>query len=280
MNVPWENFIFHGVANLSFTDLIVYTIVVTQITIITVTIYLHRTLAHKALVLHPAVVHFFRFWNWLTTGMRTKEWTAVHRKHHATVDTIDDPHSPIIKGKTRILLFGVVEYVKEAKKEDVLEKYGLGTPDDWIERNIYTPHNFLGVGVLLGVINVILFGLPGLIIWGVQAAWIPFWAAGVINGAGHFFGYRNYSPDDKNYPNVKYSTNIFPFGFWIGGEELHNNHHADGASPFFAHKWWEIDIGGIVIRILCLFRLAKLRVPLTSKNSFEGFYFRACNLGS
>jgi stearoyl-CoA desaturase (delta-9 desaturase) len=269
----------HGVLNLSFWGLVLYTLIVTQTTIMSVTVYLHRTMAHGALLLHPAVAHFFRYWLWKTTGMITLEWVPIHRKHHKTVDTAEDPHSPIHKGKWQIVLMGVKYYIAEAKNPLGLRKYSQGLPRDWIEMNLYTPHKFLGVGVILGMINVILLGWAGLIVWGIQAAWIPFWAAGVINGAGHFLGYRNYARDDKRYPNVANSTNILPWGIWIGGEELHNNHHADPATPFFAHKWWEIDVGSIVVRMLCLFRLAKLRKPLVSKNVFQSFYYKVFNLG-
>jgi stearoyl-CoA desaturase (delta-9 desaturase) len=277
MNISWTPL--GGILDFSFGGLVLWTLIVTQITIQMVTIYLHRTVAHVSLYLHPIVAHFFRFWNWLATGMTTKEWAAIHRKHHAKVDTKEDPHSPITKGKLRITLVGVLEYVKESYNSETIEKHGHNTPNDWIERNLYTPHNFLGVGVLLGVINVLLFGLPGLIVWGIQAVWIPFWAAGVINGAGHFLGYQNYKRGDGRYPNVAYSTNISPIGFWIGGEELHNNHHAFPTSAFFAKKWYEFDIGSVFIRILCLFRLARLRIPLVPKNSLQMMYYRIFNLG-
>ena len=280
MNFELNNFVWNGVLNLSPWGLVIYTAIVTFLTILTVTIYLHRTGAHLALKLHAWVQHAFRAWLWLTTGMRTKEWVAIHRKHHATVDTENDPHSPIWKGKWNFLWKGVGYYVVAARDQETMEKYGHGTPDDWIERNLYTPHNFLGVGVLLGLINVILFGLPGLLVWGVQAIWIPLFAAGIINGWGHFVGYQNYKRGDPRYPNVEYSTNIFWWGILIGGEELHNNHHADGTSPFFAHRWFEFDVGGLVVKILCLLRLAELRKPLVPKNLFERMYLRFFNLSA
>jgi stearoyl-CoA desaturase (delta-9 desaturase) len=210
--------------------------------------------------------------------MIVKEWAAIHRKHHSKVDTVDDPHSPITRGKLRVLLMGVWFYVQEALNKETVKVYGHNTPHDWIERNLYTKHKMLGVGFLLGIINVTLFGLPGLIIWGIQAMWIPLWAAGVINGAGHFFGYQNFKRGDPRYPNVAFSTNISPVGIWIGGEELHNNHHAFPTSPFFAKKWYEFDVGGVIIKILCLLRLARLRTPLVPKNTFQAGYYRFFNL--
>ena len=227
-------------------------LVLTHITIVAVTIFLHRHQAHRALELHPAVSHFFRLWLWLTTGMVTKEWAAVHRKHHAKCETAQDPHSPQVLGLSRVLWGGVFLYVKEANKSDTLARYGVGTPDDWLERNIYSRFQVVGL-TLMGAADVILFGaVPGSLVFAVQMVWIPFWAAGVINGIGHDWGYRNWSTPDA-------STNIVPFGLLIGGEELHNNHHAYPTSAKLSNKWYEIDIGWLYIRILEKLRLAKIK---------------------
>jgi stearoyl-CoA desaturase (Delta-9 desaturase) len=224
----------------------------THVTIASVTIYLHRCQAHRALELHPAVSHFFRLWLWLTTGMVTKEWAAIHRKHHAKCETAEDPHSPQIHGINRVLWAGVFLYVKESYNKDTLERYGHGTPDDWMERNIYTRHAMVGVGTMLAL-DLLAFGLvPGALIWITQIAWIPFWAAGVINGIGHFFGYRSYDVADA-------STNIVPWGILIGGEELHNNHHAFASSAKLSSKWYEFDIGWMYIRLLQSLGLATVK---------------------
>src|SRR5262245_24649252 len=194
-------------------------LVLVQITIAAVTIYLHRCQAHRALDLHPIVSHFFRFWLWLTTGMITKEWAAIHRKHHAKCETEEDPHSPQILGINKVLWGGVFLYVQESHKPETMQRYGHGTPDDWLERKVYSKWNKWGILFTL-VLDMALFGIiPGFLVWGVQMLWIPFWAAGVINGIGHFWGYRNFECDDA-------ARNITRFGLWIGGEELHNNHHA------------------------------------------------------
>lgn len=274
-----------GVLNITALSLLVYTLLDTYVTILSVTVYLHRTVAHRALILKPFISHLFRFWLWLKTGMNSLEWGSIHRKHHAKVDTSEDPHTPIFFGLssvwhliTWIFFLGVYKYVQEAKNKKTLEEYGTGITNDWIEKNLYTPHNFLGVGVLLGILNVTLFGLPGLVVWGVQALWIPVLAAGVINGMGHSFGYTNYKRSDPRYPNVAFSKNITFFGLVIGGEELHNNHHAFPTSPFFAHKWWEFDSGSIFVRLLCLLRLAKLKKPLTSSNTFMHYYHKVFGL--
>ena len=244
--------LFEGALNLPWWGLILVGLGLTHITIASVTIFLHRHQAHRALELHPLPSHFFRFWLWLTTGMVTKEWAAIHRKHHARVETAEDPHSPQIYGINRVLWGGVLLYVKESHNRDTLERYGQGTPDDWMERNVYTPHSVLGL-TLMGLINVILFGLvPGLILLVVQIIWIPFWAAGVINGIGHFWGYRNFACEDA-------STNIVPWGILIGGEELHNNHHAYGTSAKLSNKWYEFDIGWAYIRILEMLGLAQVK---------------------
>jgi stearoyl-CoA desaturase (Delta-9 desaturase) len=224
----------------------------THVTIAAVTIYLHRCQAHRALELHPVVSHFFRFWLWLTTGMVTKEWAAIHRKHHAKCETAEDPHSPQIYGINRVLWGGVFLYVKESYNKDTLERYGHGTPDDWIERNVYTPNSVWGLW-LMGAVNIALFGLvPGMLILLTQIVWIPFWAAGVINGIGHWFGYRSYDVADA-------STNIVPWGILIGGEELHNNHHAFASSARLSSKWYEFDLGWMYIRLLEIFGLATVK---------------------
>lgn len=239
----------HGFLNLPWWGYLVVTLVFTQITIFGVTVYLHRCQAHRALELHPIVSHFFRFWLWMSTGMVTKEWAAIHRKHHAKVETTEDPHSPQTLGIKKVLWHGAELYRKEAKNKETLERYGQGTPDDWIERNLYTKHSALGIMIMLGI-DLALFGTIGLSIWAIQMAWIPFWAAGVINGIGHYVGYRNFECRDA-------SRNISPIGFFIGGEELHNNHHTYGTSAKFSVKWWEFDIGWMLIRTLQVFGLAK-----------------------
>jgi stearoyl-CoA desaturase (delta-9 desaturase) len=243
---------FSGLFDLSFWQLVGVTLVLTHITIAGVTIFLHRCQAHRALDLHAIPSHFFRFWLWMTTGMLTKEWAAIHRKHHAKCETPEDPHSPQIYGINRVLWTGVVLYVKESRNKETMERYGHGTPDDWMERNVYTPHEKSGVTLML-LVDVALFGVvPGLLVWLVQIAWIPFWAAGVINGIGHWFGYRNFKVSDA-------STNIVPWGILIGGEELHNNHHAFGTSAKLSNKWYEFDIGWLYIRILQALGLAKVK---------------------
>ena len=226
----------------------------THITIASVTIYLHRNQAHRALDLHPAVAHFFRLWLWMTTGMVTKEWTAIHRKHHAKCETVDDPHSPQVHGINKVLWTGVLLYVKESYKRETMERYGHGTPDDWVERNVYARHSVLGL-YLTGAVNIALFGLiPGAIILVTQIIWIPFWAAGVINGVGHFWGYRNW-----DVPAPDASRNISPWGMLIGGEELHNNHHAYPASAKFSLKWYEFDLGWMYISGLQALGLAAVK---------------------
>ena len=215
-----------------------------------VTLYLHRSQSHRAVTFHPVIAHFMRLWLWLTTGMNTREWVSVHRKHHQAADTAADPHSPKIYGIWRVLFGGAFLYVKAKQDPDVM-KLGIGTPNDWIERKLYTPHPFMGILLML-VIDFILFGPVGFVVWGVQMLWIPFWAAGVINGLAHWWGYRNYEVKDT-------SRNLLPVGVWIGGEELHNNHHGDGTSAKFSKKWWEFDIGWLYIRIFKLLGLAKLR---------------------
>lgn len=230
---------------------LLYVLVTTQITIASVTLYLHRSQAHRAVTFHPVVSHFFRFWIWLTTGMVTCQWVAIHRKHHQNVDKIGDPHSPKVYGNWNVFLRGVYYYYREAKDPSVVLEYGQGTPKDWVEKNIYMKHPLAGVSLLL-VLNVLLFGWWGLLAWAVQMLWIPFWAAGVINGVGHWLGYRNHDTKDS-------SRNIFPLAVWIGGEELHNNHHKDAASAKFSHRWFEVDVGWGLIKLLKWAKLAKLR---------------------
>jgi len=224
----------------------------THVTIASVTIFLHRHQAHRALELHPAASHFFRFWLWLTTGMVTREWAAVHRKHHAKCETPEDPHSPQVHGLNRVLWGGVLFYMREARQAETLERYGHGTPDDWLERRLYSKHKILGI-VLMGLVDMALFGVvPGGLVLLVQIAWIPFWAAGVVNGIGHYWGYRNWPARDA-------STNIFPVGILIGGEELHNNHHAFPASAKLSNRWFEFDIGWLYIRVLQALGLARVK---------------------
>jgi stearoyl-CoA desaturase (Delta-9 desaturase) len=251
---------FDGLLDLSAWGYVCAALLLTHITIASVTIFLHRHQAHRALTLHPVVSHFFRFWLWLTTGMVTREWAAIHRKHHAKCETDEDPHSPQKSGIWTVLFGGAWLYHKEALNAETLEKFGHGTPDDWIERNLYSRFRLSGLLVMLAV-DLAMFGLAGLAIWGVQMVWIPFWAAGVINGIGHFWGYRNFETQDA-------SRNIVPWGILIGGEELHNNHHAYGVSAKLSNKWWEFDVGWLYIRTLEILGLAKVRrtAPKTSFN--------------
>jgi stearoyl-CoA desaturase (delta-9 desaturase) len=232
-------------------NIIIYTLVMVQITIACVTLYLHRSQTHRSVQFHLWVEYFMRFWLWLTTGMVTKEWVAIHRKHHQYADKEGDPHSPLVYGIKNIVFKGVSYYGQASKDKEMIAKLGVGTPDDWIERNVYTPHPLAGILLML-VIDLVLFGLAGLVVWGVQMIWIPFFAAGVVNGVGHWWGYRNYDVKDN-------SKNIFPIGFFIGGEELHNNHHGDGANPKLSRKWFEFDIGWLYIKILEKLKLAKVR---------------------
>lgn len=238
-----------GLVQLPWWGYLIVLLGLTQVTILAVTLYLHRCQAHRSLNLHPIISHFFRFWLWMTTGMVTKEWAAIHRKHHAKVETHDDPHSPQAKGLKLVFWQGAELYRKEAANKDTMARYGEGTPDDWIERRLYTKHSALGIVLMLGI-NLVLFGPVGLTIWALQMAWIPFFAAGVVNGIGHYWGYRNYECKDA-------SRNIIPLGIFIGGEELHNNHHAYATSAKFSTKWWEIDSGWLVIRFLQAFGLAQ-----------------------
>ena len=231
--------------------IVAFTLITTHITIAAVTIYLHRCQAHRALELHPVVSHFFRAWLWLTTGMVTREWAAIHRKHHAKCETEEDPHSPQTRGIRKVLLEGVELYREEVKNRETIEKYGHGTPDDWVEHNIYTRFSGLGIYITL-VIDVALFGAIGLTVFAIQMLWIPVTAAGIINGIGHWWGYRNFDSPDA-------ATNVLPWGILIGGEELHNNHHAFASSAKLSNRWYEFDIGWMYIRILEVGGLAKVR---------------------
>lgn len=230
---------------------LLYLLITTHLTILSVTLYLHRSQAHLSVTFHPVIAHVMRFWLWLTTGMVTQEWVAVHRKHHARTDQEGDPHSPQVYGIWQVLFKGAWLYNTAAQDQKMVASYGRGCPDDWIERNLYSAHSRLGVVVLL-VFNVVAFGWLGALIWAVQMIWIPLWAAGVINGIGHWWGYQNGETRDR-------SRNIFPIGIWIGGEELHNNHHLSPGSARLSLKPWEFDIGWMWIRLLCWMNLAQLR---------------------
>ena len=243
---------YSGIIDLPWWGYILVTMVLTHVTIAGVTIFLHRHQAHRALDLGPVPSHFFRLWLWLTTGMITREWAAIHRKHHAKCETAADPHSPQVFGINRVLWTGVFLYVRESRNADTLERYGHGTPDDWLERKVYArPYKF-GILLMLGI-DLALFGIwPGALIWGVQMTWIPFWAAGVVNGIGHFWGYRNFACADA-------STNFFPLGILIGGEELHNNHHSFATSAKLSSKWYEFDIGWMYICAMEKLGLARVK---------------------
>jgi stearoyl-CoA desaturase (Delta-9 desaturase) len=230
---------------------LIYTLIMTHITIVCVTVFLHRGQAHRGLIFHPILSHFMRFWLWLTTGMVTKQWVAIHRKHHRYSDIEGDPHSPHVYRIFKVLTQGALLYHEASKDKDMVNTYGVGTPSDWIESNLYANHSRLGVTILL-LFNVAVFGWIGAVIWIIQMIWIPFWAAGVINGIGHYFGYRNGTTDDK-------SKNIVPFGVIIGGEELHNNHHLDPANPRLSKRWFELDIGWIYIQLFRVIGLLKLK---------------------
>jgi len=240
-----------GIMQLSTGMLLLTGLLLTQVTILGVTVYLHRHQAHRALDLHPVITHFFRFWLWMTTGMVTREWVAIHRKHHAKCETAEDPHSPQVLGLGKVMWQGAELYQQEAGNRGTLEHYGHLTPDDWLERRVYTRFPWLGITLML-LLDISLFGIAGLVFWAVQMAWIPFWAAGVINGVGHYWGYRNYESADA-------SRNILPWGLIIGGEELHSNHHAFPTSARFSSKWWEFDLGWNFIRLLSLLGLAKVK---------------------
>jgi stearoyl-CoA desaturase (delta-9 desaturase) len=239
-----------GLLNLSWWQIVLAALLLTHITIAAVTIFLHRSQAHRALDLHPIPSHFFRVWLWLTTGMQTREWVSIHRKHHAKCETPDDPHSPQTRGLKKVLWEGAELYMAEAENADTLTRYSHGTPNDWVERNVYSRFVWQGCGVMLGI-DLMLFGWAGLAVWGVQMMWIPFFAAGVINGIGHYWGYRNFDAADA-------SRNISPWGVLIGGEELHNNHHTYPTSAKLSSKWFEFDIGWLYIRILETLGLARV----------------------
>ena len=230
---------------------IIYTLVMTHITIICVTLFLHRGQAHRGIAFHPILSHFMRFWLWLTTGMITKQWVAIHRKHHRYSDIDGDPHSPKVYGIWQVLFKGAWLYHIASKDKDMVNTYGVGAPDDWIERKIYTPYSRIGL-VLMLLINLFIFGWIGFIIWGVQMIWIPFWAAGVVNGLAHWWGYRNGTTKDN-------SRNISPLGIVIGGEELHNNHHLDPANPKLSKRWFEFDAGWLWLSLFKLVGLAKIK---------------------
>jgi len=240
-----------GVLDLSWWQLILVVLGMTHVTIVGVTVYLHRCQAHRALNMHPLLAHFFRFWLWMTTGMVTGEWVGVHRRHHARCETSEDPHSPQVLGLRKVLWEGAELYREAADRQELVQRYSHGTPDDWIERNLYRRYPLLGISVML-LIDFVLFGIPGIALWAVQMIWIPFFAAGVINGIGHYWGYRNFQSPDA-------ATNISPWGILIGGEELHNNHHAFPSSAKLSARWWEFDIGWMYIRLFELLGLAKVR---------------------
>ena len=223
----------------------------THLTIVSVTLYLHRSQAHRGVEFHPVVSHAMRFWLWLTTGMTTKQWVAIHRKHHRFSDVEGDPHTPHVYGIWRVLFKGAGLYHTASKDTTMVQQYGVGTPNDWIERRLYTPHSRLGILLMLAI-DLLLFGPWGFLVWGIQMIWIPFWAAGVINGVAHWIGYRNGDTRD-------HSRNISPFGIFIGGEELHNNHHLEPASPKFSRRPWEFDIGWMYLKTFEFFKLAKIK---------------------
>lgn len=240
----------YGLLNLSFWQYVIVTLCLVQVTMMAVTLYLHRDQAHRAINLHPALRHFFRFWIWCTSGMLTREWVAVHRKHHAFCETPDDPHSPQIYGLKKVLLEGAELYRIEKNKPETLEKYGRGTPDDWLERNVYLRFPFAGI-ILTVVADLLLFGVPGIIIIAVQMISMPLFAAGVINGLGHHSGYRNFECDDA-------ARNLVPWGLFVGGEELHNNHHAFPTSAKFSVRSWEFDMGWLYICVMRSLGLVKV----------------------
>lgn len=241
----------YGILDVSIWQAILAALAMTHLTIAAVTIYLHRAQAHRAIDLHPAVAHVFRLWLWLTTGMVTREWVAVHRRHHARVETDQDPHSPKVLGLGKVLAQGTEIYRAATRDPDTLTRYGHATPDDWIERRVYSRLTWQGLGAML-ILDLLLFGVYGPTIWAVQMMWIPFWAAGVINGVGHAWGYRSFETADA-------SANIVPWGILVGGEELHNNHHAFPSSARLSSKWWELDLGWIYIRVLSALRLARIK---------------------
>jgi stearoyl-CoA desaturase (delta-9 desaturase) len=237
--------------NKYFMQTIIYTLIVTHITIACVTMFLHRSQAHRGVEFHSVVSHFMRFWLWMTTGQVTKQWVAVHRKHHRFTEQEGDPHSPHVHGFWRVMFKGAFLYHSASKDSEMVKQYGVGTPDDWVEQNVYTKHSRLGIMLML-LIDLLLFGVWGFLVWGIQMIWIPFWAAGVINGLGHWWGYRNGETKDQ-------SRNIMPWGILIGGECLHNNHHLEPGNPRLSRRWFEFDIGWLYIKTLVLLKLATLR---------------------
>ncbi|ARU86707.1 delta-9 fatty acid desaturase DesA [Pseudomonas sp. M30-35] len=253
---------YNGILDLSIWQLIAVTLLMTHITIVSVTVYLHRYSAHRALELHPALKHFFRFWLWLTTAQNTREWTAIHRKHHAKCETLDDPHSPVVKGLSTVLRKGAELYAEEASNPDTLRIYGKNCPEDWIERNLYSRFRLGGVAIM-AVIDLALFGAAGITVWAVQMMWIPVWAAGVINGLGHAVGYRNFECRDA-------ATNLVPWGILIGGEELHNNHHTYPNSAKLSVRKWEFDMGWAWIKLFSFFGLAKVQRVAPIAHRVEG----------
>ncbi|WP_411390811.1 delta-9 fatty acid desaturase DesA [Pseudomonas sp. MPB23] len=253
---------YNGFLDLSAWQLVAVTLLMTHVTIVAVTVYLHRYSAHRSLELNTGLKHFFRFWLWLTTAQNTREWTAIHRKHHAKCETVDDPHSPVIKGLSTVLRKGAELYRAEAENPETLRIYGKNCPDDWIERKIYTPYPLLGVAIM-GVIDLLLFGTIGITIWAIQMMWIPFWAAGVINGLGHAIGYRNFECRDA-------ATNLVPWGIIVGGEELHNNHHTYPNSAKLSVKKWEFDLGWAWIKLFSFLHLAKVQRVAPIAHRVEG----------
>lgn len=256
-----------GILSLPWWGYLLVYLVLTQLTTLAVTLYLHRGQTHRAVDYHPAISHFFRFWVWLTTGMITKQWVAIHRKHHAYVETAQDPHSPQVKGIWKVLFEGAELYKEASLNEQDMEHYGQGTPDDWIERHLYSKYSSLGISLMMGI-HLLLFGAIGLLIWPLQMAWIPFCAAGLVNGVGHYIGYRNFEPADA-------SRNLTPLAIFLGGEELHNNHHAYASSAKFSARWFEVDLGWGLIRLLEFFHLCQpkriLPTPkmLPTKNAID-----------
>ena len=255
---------YNGLLDLSAWQLLAVTLLITHVTIVSVTVYLHRYSAHRALELHPALKHFFRFWLWLTTAQNTREWTAIHRKHHAKCETVDDPHSPVIKGLRTVLLTGAELYRAEAENPETLRIYGKNCPEDWVERNVYSRFPVGGIAIM-AVIDLALFGVLGMTVWAVQMMWIPVWAAGVVNGLGHAIGYRNFECRDA-------ATNLSPWGIIIGGEELHNNHHTYPNSAKLSVKPWEFDMGWTWIQLFSFFGLAKVQrvAPIAHRVAGKG----------
>ncbi len=241
----------NGLIEFTWVEYIIYTLIVTQITIMAITLYLHRGICHSAIDIRAPLAHFFRFWLWFTTSMKTADWVAIHRKHHAKVETIDDPHSPIVHGINTVLFRGADLYAEEKANEETIKKYSHNCPNDWIEHKIYSGKSNLGI-LFLFILNILMFGVVGIIIWAIQMMWTPIFAAGGINGVGHYYGYRNFDTADE-------STNMMPIAFFIGGEELHNNHHAYPTAAKFSYKPWEFDIGWLYIKIFSIIGLVKVK---------------------